>query len=159
MRVVDSAKSRLIVDTLKNSTSDREIILVSNYYVCKKTYLNVPMVCLSRPKPNRNVFLNIARAIANITYFAFKKALKGYFYDYFFSTSTRIPSSRWTLHWIESPCSSSRILKTSFGMTVLKLFGPPILIFVVYSSTTMPPYLFVPCYIVCPSRYIQLPCG
>ena len=142
----------------KNSTSERDIIIVTIYELCNKNYLNLSYTKINSPTKSRKSSTLLARAINNFEKNCIKKRNSNYFLDGLaFSTSTVILSSIITFQCNESPCSNSNNFNISCGITDLIELGPPLLSFVVYSNIGIPPFMLVMYYILYLLRYIYLP--
>lgn len=124
-----------------------QITTVTKLYLYRNCYLNIS----NKNAPVKIGITSIARAIAKFkTNFNKKIKIKGYSA---FSILTDIPSSIVISHLIESPNSNSNNFNTSCGTTDRRLFGPPLLNFVLYSKIGIPPFLFL---IKCISMFLSI---
>ena len=139
----------------KNSTAERDIIIVTIYELCIKNYLNLSYTEINSPTRSRKLSIVLAIAIVNFIN-KFNKKRSNYEVPALL-TSTVILSSIITFQCNESPCCNSNNFNISCGMTDLTEFGPPLLNFVVYSKIGIPPFLGFLYYIIYLLRYIYLP--
>lgn len=128
---------------MKTSTQTKgESILVTNYNLYSKNYLNV----FTPLKESYNRFNSLARAIVD-----FKHSFKDvpfYFCVSNFLIVTVVPSGLTsTVHFTESPRFTPKNCVTSFGIVVLRDVGFPLLIFDLYSNMVIPPCLLILSYI------------